>query len=1560
MSGDNNNQNDYNNLRPLNTTTTTKPSIEGNNFSTEPLPPPPTFDPSSLSISATRSSSAVSSSAAIEASLNSTNAAETTMTIPKPPPFLPHPSTTAIGHESFLSSSSSSSRNNNEGTSNSSLPPPPSAAEAEATLQKLSANLIPLPPPPPPPPLPLEASDSALQNQSNISMDILPSESEEGGEINATSREKHAQEAAALLSNSLPPALSSRPDRTLLTPLESAPNSANVVAQLSALQASGSLKSINDNNATLNVNTNLNLNTTASSGSILPTPTTALIPPKNTTTSIDSNATTTAIKSQTQTEQNETTKPQEEEEEEDETEPTKLPRIPKRNNKSLINPNYYKSSKNNKTTNQTTNRKRNSFTSHHQLSSSPTLTPTQQSIPILIISTTSSQELIQKKNSLSISELFTAIANSIGSQYEASAGRGGKGSDKNHSVGGGSSHAGMTSSTVSTTSSVSSMTGGIYHTTTNQMGTTTTKDVNTTSANIRLPPLRSVNSKSIQMKWEDMQFVFYNGNELDYGIGYDEDDNSGTSDGNLNFFVKNEQKLNCVSLGDWSSIGSGNITDDDGDYDEKDENGNDADGGAYDSTGLSVEDIEHHIQKLIQRDGHKNNNNNDEDHNCNHRSQVSGKLTSWTEQHENNEKVQEDPIVIQQTDNASQAFDSVISDTNETPWLLRFRHALNTITSSSCITTPNTTSQNQEKIPYYDSMLSCPTVVLYIASSNDDYPIEALMEMKNSTIHLPNACKNGFYDYNAMRKFYLVLHDEVDGNPDFNEDNVLSQMNASFGSVKRSINVNSTSSSSAGLRSSHLGSANCYAVVRLNSIPLDVAKSNVWKEDPIWDRFIYNKQWPTSLSKCMKDSLNIRGSCLSSKDKASLSKFIAQMVAMSVIPSLETRITTLNVEVANAKKGVKNVFNRFWRKPRESGNLNGSIHGDAIIGSASSTNSHMNQGLKRTTSLSNHVIYRYDTIESQTRLLADTLFLVKDYDSALSMYRLVKDDYKHDQNLFHTASTNEMMALCLYMADWQGDRDKREIIHHIESAMDLYAAAAEEDPLMKNLEKHRPTVATIATRCVTRLSLLLSSSPSLCEEHHMDVAKLLGNASSQETPLGGAVLLEQSSSHYFRVGMYRKFAHHILMAGHLFRAAGQEQHALRCFTASMYIYHGSDRVWTYQFDHVMSALANQLYSMKRMELSFELYAKLVANTGNGRVSIKSQQKFLDNLLKICRGFESNALDSIEKMKLSLHQDGKNKSFKDEGDEVLKCTPGARRVLEIPEINIPHICDDSIHIEKYSLSNHEDSIQFGTPSHGSEEIWHELMNSTEAELKTMSDYSKKDPQSLPSPKILTERVLKSIDEEHSKAMYSARSKKDSANPSTPVVRARMEPITVSFTISNPLGFLVPISSLQLVAKLKCKTTHRLYTNMEAIHIPTREGNSKNMNKKWKFNCSDQDFEVANFSRLSNAPNEGNTSWTTDSDNENDPFFVVTKKAVALDGMSRRVISLSLCPLVMGDLEIIGIRCKIFNEIWVYHRLSVLGPILQNTAHNRGNRGKLILFFVFGLFCLRLLIKHQNLL
>lgn len=79
----------------------------------------------------------------------------------------------------------------------------------------------------------------------------------------------------------------------------------------------------------------------------------------------------------------------------------------------------------------------------------------------------------------------------------------------------------------------------------------------------------------------------------------------------------------------------------------------------------------------------------------------------------------------------------------------------------------------------------------------------------------------------------------------------------------------------------------------------------------------------------------------------------------------------------------------------------------------------------------------------------------------------------------------------------------------------------------------------------------------MTEDSPLEVADLLASTSSHEMPLGAAVLLEQSSAHYYRAGMCRKYAFHMLMSGHMFCSALQEHHAFRCFTLVLYIYHWS-------------------------------------------------------------------------------------------------------------------------------------------------------------------------------------------------------------------------------------------------------------------------------------------------------------------------------------------------------------------------------------------------------------------
>eukprot|EP00985_Skeletonema_marinoi_P022436 scaffold14326_cov80-Skeletonema_marinoi.AAC.1 len=101
------------------------------------------------------------------------------------------------------------------------------------------------------------------------------------------------------------------------------------------------------------------------------------------------------------------------------------------------------------------------------------------------------------------------------------------------------------------------------------------------------------------------------------------------------------------------------------------------------------------------------------------------------------------------------------------------------------------------------------------------------------------------------------------------------------------------------------------------------------------------------------------------------------------------------------------------------------------------------------------------------------------------------------------------------------------------------------------------------------------------------------------------------------------------MAGHMFRSAGQDRHAFRCFAASLYVYHGER--WGELRSHLHSALAAQLFGMSRFALATQFYAKLIGSAGGGRVSVRSQQKFLNHLVEICRDEKAEALIAVDRM-----------------------------------------------------------------------------------------------------------------------------------------------------------------------------------------------------------------------------------------------------------------------------------------------------------------------------------------
>jgi ER-Golgi trafficking TRAPP I complex 85 kDa subunit len=418
----------------------------------------------------------------------------------------------------------------------------------------------------------------------------------------------------------------------------------------------------------------------------------------------------------------------------------------------------------------------------------------------------------------------------------------------------------------------------------------------------------------------------------------------------------------------------------------------------------------------------------------------------------------------------------------------------------------------------------------------------------------------------------------------------------------------------------------------------------------------------------------------------------------------------------------------------------------------------------------------------------------------------------------------------------------------------------------------------------------------------------------------------------------------MLMSGHMFRSAEQEHHAFRCFTSALHIY--KDSKWEELHNHLRSALAAQLYAMNRMALSLQLYAKLVGSTEGGRVSAKSQQKFVNHLLEICNEHPKKALVGADRMAASakLSKELRESVRKDRLErivQVVRYTKSASRVLELPNISLPGVDDSSIAVlADQTEAKHDSWIpSLGDVQRGSDSFWDELQLMATAELKVFEGRTKATEEEIPSATLAkiedaeVRKVVAQIDREKAARVVQERAKKREGHKPDLPVRAQMEPLVVEFAITNPLGIPIDLADMQLVARMTEEDSNRTCTNEDAIKITPFV--SYDQKQKWSFLGSSVNFEVPEFCRVATSgPDSLKQSWKAAEEVE--PFFVLTKQSISLEPESRRTISASICPLARGTLEIVGIRSRLLDDVWVYHPFDLKGPLLQNTRANRANR------------------------
>ena len=84
------------------------------------------------------------------------------------------------------------------------------------------------------------------------------------------------------------------------------------------------------------------------------------------------------------------------------------------------------------------------------------------------------------------------------------------------------------------------------------------------------------------------------------------------------------------------------------------------------------------------------------------------------------------------------------------------------------------------------------------------------------------------------------------------------------------------------------------------------------------------------------------------------------------------------------------------------------------------------------------------------------------------------------------------------------------------------------------------------------------------------------------------------------------------------------------------------------------------------------------------------------------------------------------------------------------------------------------------------------------------------------------------------------------------------------------------------------------------------------QQWSFGGSKRTHELGEFSRLSpqstQASDELPQPWISAFEEGIHPFFVVTKSDVVINAGDTIHISLGICPLVTGDLDVVGVRFR----------------------------------------------------
>uniref|UniRef100_M4AVQ5 Trafficking protein particle complex subunit 8 n=1 Tax=Xiphophorus maculatus TaxID=8083 RepID=M4AVQ5_XIPMA len=315
------------------------------------------------------------------------------------------------------------------------------------------------------------------------------------------------------------------------------------------------------------------------------------------------------------------------------------------------------------------------------------------------------------------------------------------------------------------------------------------------------------------------------------------------------------------------------------------------------------------------------------------------------------------------------------------------------------------------------------------------------------------------------------------------------------------------------------------------------------------------------------------GTCLTLNDHDRIRQFIQEFTFRGLLPHIEKNIRQLNDQLVSRKGLSRSLFTATKK-----------FFGGGKVPEKSVNEPKSTYGLQ----------YPPEAPELQIRKMADLCFLVQHYELAYSCYHTAKKDFLSDQAMLYAAGALEMAAVSAFL---QAGASRPYPSHYMDTAIQTYR------DVCKNM--------MLAERCA-----LLSAEILKSQAKYSEAATLLIKMTSEDSDLRSALLLEQAAHCFInmRNPMVRKFAFHMILAGHRFSKAGQRRHALRCYSQAMQVY--KDRGWSLAEDHINFTIGRQSFTLGQPENALQAFRQILIN--DSQQTATQQAAFLREYLYVVK------------------------------------------------------------------------------------------------------------------------------------------------------------------------------------------------------------------------------------------------------------------------------------------------------------------------------------------------------